>query len=159
MWYFLTLTSISAWFFSTVVVDFVAIPSVFRILDDPATAGLIGIKVFSTFNILEVIIAITGLVGAYFLRHKGLLVLSILTISIAFLYYFYLTPSIISASEVIRSFNELNSQVVEEKTREMAFFHELYVKMDSIKLLLLLCSLILLGMPRARKLAINEGKV
>lgn len=49
---------LGGWFFSTIVVDFFAVPNVFRTVTNLYEAGRVGIKIFARFNILELIFAV-----------------------------------------------------------------------------------------------------
>ncbi len=129
------------WFAATVAVDFLAIPAVFRTIPDVMLAGEVGMKVFSRFNYIELICA-TGLLLLAWFSPKGskkiLLIVSILLIFIASFYTFYLTPKII---ELTRLMNHAHQGVItglEDFNKEHESYHNFYVKMDSVKLFILL---------------------
>lgn len=138
----LLLIFLAAWFFTTIVVDFVAVPNVFRTVTSLEEAGKVGIKVFTSYNILELIfaLAITGIFWKLPAQNKllwGARVLAIILIIQILFYMFHLNPNIIEYSSQMHEIGIGNEgyEAVEDQHR---VYHHLYVKMDGFKLFALL---------------------
>lgn len=138
---YLSLFFTGGWLISTAVVDFVAIPTVFRSLPDPMVAGQIGIQVFQKFNPLELVCAVVLILGAISFKNLKLKIFSSALMSIVLSYLFYFTPGIISAAQRLDKYSgQPESAEYKEAKADHNFFHKTYVKIDGGKLLLLLLS-------------------
>jgi len=134
---------LAAWFFTTIVVDFVAVPSVFRTVTNLEEAGKVGIKVFTKYNILELIlgIVITGIFWKLPAQSKKLLwacrILSVILVILILFYMLHLNPNIIKYAGQMHEIGIGNEgfEAVEDQHR---FYHHLYVKLDGFKLFSLL---------------------
>ena len=134
---------VAPWLTMTCFVDFMVVPTVFRTVTELFVAGSLGIKVFTAFNYFEVVFAV-GILGIFlsFLKQKSIykveIIVSVLLMFIAIFYITYLTPKI---SELTVMWENADQFVPGTKTAasEMhAFYHDFYIKMDSVKLILLL---------------------
>lgn len=137
----------SVWFFASVVVDFVTIPTVFQqlksVTDGVILGGQIGVNVFRQFNILELIWAFSLLGVTAFNKEwnenlgkvKNLLAAFLLIIAI--LYTFYLSPNITSAHRVI-SASAIMPEAVVRASEKLDDFHRTYVTVEKFKVVALL---------------------
>lgn len=129
------------WWSTTCLIDFFLVPTLFRSLDDVMQAGAIGIKVFRTYNYIEVFLGLGLMTTAPLLFKKGKkapLILTVLLLFIASLYTGYLTPKIVDLTAMM---NQAHAGVItglEEINKEHQFYHHFYVRMDSVKIILLL---------------------
>jgi hypothetical protein len=159
----LNIVLLSAWLWTTALVDFVAVPTVFRTLSDLFVAGELGIKIFSKYNVLEMTFASLLLVQmlAIFLlpaktngADKILLVAVMALAALAFYYYFFLTPEIVELTKSWKEFfNTADGPAWEQKH---TLSHHLYVRLDSIKLVVLLIGLILSFVSLNKSLSIKK---
>ncbi len=129
------LFSLSGWLISTILVDFVVVPTLFSQIDDIMHAGTIGVILFTKMNVLEMVFSALILFSTIQMRRekqaKILLFGASCLAFIALLYYFHLTPRITGLT------NLLLVSPSEEVAREHQFYHDLYVKLDSLKLIIL----------------------
>lgn len=142
----LVMLSLSAWFFLSSFVDFIVIPGAFRVIGDVFKAGTLGISVFSTLNKIEVLLGATlvfSLLKSYDLAYKKVqMLISKVLFSIAVFFYYYLTPKIQVLTEKLTAagVDETAKAVVNQ---DHQFNHSLYVKLDVVKIILLLVLLVL----------------
>lgn len=131
-----------SWLFATIFIDFIAAPNIFRNVSSLKEAGTLGGIIFTSFNIIELILAVLVIVASFLLRSKGLggkvlKILSLSTLVLAIIYTFKLSPGIrdaqIAKSNYVHTDEEY--QVFEEKLNS---YHKSYVRLDSFKLLALL---------------------
>lgn len=130
---------ITAWFFMTVLVDIVAIPTVFRNISNLQEAGKIGMTLFGKFNKFEIFLGVVVLLGTLCLEEKSKLKISLAVVLLAFslFYTFYMTPMIGNASAQIHSVAITDPMYAVFK-KEHRTYHELYRYFDTTKLLILL---------------------
>jgi hypothetical protein len=138
------------WWGWTVLIDIFVIPTVFKTIDQFFVAGELGIAVFSKLNNLELITS--SILLATLLTHFGrkkkfsiLLILSFLTWTLAMIYFSYLTPKIVELTELWRKADLIGLSGVsgvEDIQQSHQYFHNLYIKFDSLKLLLLTAMLV-----------------
>lgn len=141
--FFLILTGI--WFGWTLLVDIFVIPSVFATVEDFFLAGDLGIAVFSKLNHLEVILSTFLLVIISFkvIKNKKLLPLlglTFLTWAIAMIYFSYLTPKLIELTNLWKKADLMGLTAlagISDVQQEHQFYHNLYIRIDVVKLLLL----------------------
>lgn len=139
----------SLWMGMTMSVDFVAVPLVFQTLTSLQEAGRLGIAVFLKFNSIEIFLSMVLFITSIleFLKNKNgrwpmtWVLFSILLTSLAVLYAFYLSPRIAFLGTEMHQF-PLESEPYLAIYKEHQFFHKLYVKLDSLKLLLLLTMIV-----------------
>ena len=141
---------LAAWLWTTALVDFVAVPTIFRTLTDLFVAGELGIKVFGKYNVLEVTfgsLLILQTLALFVLpiktnwAEKILLCLVVMLGILACYYHFSLTPEIVELTSSWKEhFNTPEATIWEERH---SVSHHLYVRLDSIKLFALFISLIL----------------
>lgn len=116
------------------MVDFVIVPTVFRNLPDVMQAGNLGVILFNKYNMLEFLLAL--ILVPVFIKmptHKSKKLIGIgvfLLLAIAGSYLFYLTPKLTELTSLMGQGGEV--------AQEHSFYHSLYVKIDSIKLIILL---------------------
>lgn len=133
------------WWGWTLLVDAFIIPTVFGHIDEFFIAGELGIAVFSKLNNLEVIVSsfILALIALTFFRTKKpllLLITSLLAWAIAMFYFIYLTPKIMELTalwkkaEVTGLFGIAGVPDIQAAHQ---FYHNLYIKLDVIKLIIL----------------------
>lgn len=132
----------------TLVVDFISVPLVFKSLASKEEAGKIGIKIFSRFNWFEVIYGIVLFVSAFLIKFHSPMkknayaVVAVTLFALSISYFYYITPTIVELSGQMHSLSA--GQELEAVQKSHDFFHKLYVKLDTLKLILLLCGMGLL---------------
>lgn len=144
-----------AWFFATAFIDFIAAPNIFRNVSSLKEAGTLGGIIFTSFNIIEMIFAIALIFFTILYKKKGskatmlLKVLAASTLVLAIVYTTTLSPGIRDTNIAKSNYTHTDEeyQVLEEKLRT---YHNLYVKLDSYKLLALLtmCGISITGLAR-----------
>ncbi len=136
---------VSMWLGWTVLVDFFVIPTVFKTIDNIFHAGDLGISVFSKFNNLELIVAsaLVGLISFQMTMNRKALMLLIMTILvwlIAMTYFSFLTPKLIALTELWKKTDLMGITGVAgipDIQQEHQFYHNLYIRIDGLKLILL----------------------
>ncbi len=141
----LTISLLVTWFVLTVFVDFFLIPSAFRQLADIFIAGELGITIFSKLNTFEIIFAVVLLglsIFSYIKNPNNIkkinIIIFIFLTSIASIYFFYLTSKIAHLTEIWKNSIVISEAAIETVKSEHNFYHNLYIKIDTIKLVLLL---------------------
>lgn len=135
----MVLPFVIAWFFMTVLVDIVAIPTVFRNISNLVEAGKIGMTLFGKFNKFEIFLAILVILGVFSMKEKSKLFISTAFILLGFslFYTFYMTPMIANTSIQIHQVAITDPQY-EILKRQHALYHNLYKYFDTTKMLILL---------------------
>lgn len=135
----LVLPFILCWFFMSVLVDIIAIPTVFKYTSNLEEAGKIGMTVFHRFNCFEIFFGVFVLLGMLSKKTKSkfFIGLSLLLLINALFYTFYMTPMIAEASIKIHQIGPTDPmyQVLQN---QHTTYHNLYRYFDSAKLLVLL---------------------
>lgn len=139
--YKITLMALSAWFWTTALVDFIAVPTVFRTIDSIVEAGRVGITIFSYYNLFEIFFAAILLFAAFtFSQQKwGKIILVwclILFIQVLF-YKFYITKQIAEAALTMQTLDVLGAEYGRLADLRQ-FYHQLYVNLDKFKLISIL---------------------
>jgi hypothetical protein len=128
-----------AWFFMTLLVDIVAIPTVFRNVSSLVEGAKIGMILFGKFNKLEIIMGFIVLLGTLSMKEKSRLFifLALVLLVFAFLYTFKMTPLIANNSQLMHSVLPTDPQyeILQKNNR---FYHDMYRSLDTTKLILLL---------------------
>jgi hypothetical protein len=145
------LTLVSLWWGWTVLTDFFVVPMVFKTINDFFNAGELGAALFSKLNALELIVSsLLVVITALKLReNKQVLpffILSVLGFSIVMLYFSFLTPKIIQLTDLWKKADEMGVSGIgdiPDVQQAHQYFHNLYIRIDSIKLIILT---ILLGL-------------
>ncbi|MFP5386134.1 MAG: hypothetical protein ACLGHN_08655 [Bacteriovoracia bacterium] len=140
---FLVLTSM--WLGWSLLVDFFIVPTVFATIDSFFQAGDLGIAVFSKLNKLEVIVStvLVSLFSFHFVKTKKglpLLVMVIFAWVIALSYFSFLTPKLVTLTELWKKTDLMGLTGVAEITdvqQEHQFYHNLYIGIDTLKIFLL----------------------
>lgn len=132
---------ISSWFFTSVVIDMVAVPAVFRNVSNIAEAGTVGMIVFSKYNILELVFSLGSLISIYLNKTIAkfnyiFAALFILFIN-ATVYTFYLSPRIVEINKKLYR-DEIALDIKETLQAAHDFHHHLYVGLEKGKVILLL---------------------
>lgn len=134
----------------TLTIDFMVLPKVFSVVKDIFLGGRIGRGLFTAFNYCEMtfsgllLILIFTMVFPKIWQKRAAIASAISLALITLLYEFYLTPGIINAT------NTLESIPLDEVERRAPvflnhqFFHQWYIRADSLKILLLLFLMVLL---------------
>lgn len=154
----LALLMAAIWMSATALVDFLIVPTLFRSLDDVMSAGIIGVKLFTIFNYLELVFGFAMIVGIWksfkYFNHRSLawanLSNAILLFVIALFYTSFLTPELTQLTYQIKSGGDSHIMASHD------FFHKLYVKIDSIKLLLTIFSTVALSYQLRQRLKENK---
>lgn len=156
----LLLVLVSVWWAWTLLVDLVVVRTLFANIDDFFRAGEIGIQLFSKLNLLEVIVgslivALLSFALTWNKNFKPFLILSVLTWGLAMFYFAFLIPKIIFLTDLWKRADLMGITSVAgipDIQQEHQFYHNLYIGLDSFKLILLSC-LILLTIWKREKLA------
>ncbi len=131
-----------AWFLASFFIDIMAVPLVFQNVSSRDEAARLGVLIFSRFNIVEMILVILLITSVYFSHFKKSFKIrtSILTIIFPLYYISFLTQKIASLNE--EKINAIDEKILSEIQVSLDFYHHLYVRMDGIKLLIILFLLI-----------------
>ncbi len=142
----LTIPLLVSWFLLTIFVDIFTVPAVFRNSSSIVDAGKIGMLVFGRFNKFELIFSIlifSGLILDYQKDHKKrFLIIGVGLILWALLYNFYMTPMISNTTFEIHKTNMADPLYAQLQSKH-AYYHTLYRKLDSTKILVLLVFIIM----------------
>lgn len=142
--YFMSCLLLGLWLGATVAVDFFAVPAVFQNVSNLNEAAGVGMSVFARFNTLELILSIVLLILwplAHRLKfkskkHATIFIFEFFLLILATSYFFYFTPEITKLSLAkANAFEESERQMLEHS---IATLHSLYIKLDSLKLIILL---------------------
>lgn len=136
----LVLPFILCWFFMTVLVDIITIPTVFRNSKSIEDAGKIGMTVFGRFNYFEIFFSFSILVAAIINWGQGkrkwfYFALPLFTLSL--LYTFYMTPMISNTTFAIHA-TDITDPMYAVLQGQHARYHNLYRTFDTAKLCVLL---------------------
>lgn len=136
------------WLAPSVLIDFVAAPAIFRNVSSLQEAGTLGMVIFKSFNSLElvlslIILVISGLLIMEKKLKKLWLGFFILLVFWASFFRFYVSPTIVEINTERWELPE-DSKKYESLTNSHQFYHELYVKMEGTKVILLLGAIIIL---------------
>ena len=127
-----------AWFIATFFIDILAVPAVFQNVSSRDEAARLGVLIFKRFNFVELVFSIGLLVFFYFSDFKKMITVRVTAICAAFpiIYTILLTPKIVQYNEAkINAIDEAKLEIIQQS---LDLYHGLYVKMDSVKLILLL---------------------
>lgn len=135
----------SMWWGWTLLVDAFIIPTVFGYVEGFFLAGELGIAVFSKLNGLEVIVSsfLLALISLHFLRSRKpviLVIVSLLAWIIVMIYFSYLTPKIVELTKLWKQAEETGLSGIAgipDIQQAHQFYHNLYIKLDVIKLIIL----------------------
>lgn len=135
------------WIAPSVLVDFVAAPSIFRNVSSLQEAGTLGMVIFRAFNTLEVVLALGVFVTSLLLMKeqkfkKPWMVLFTTVVILAGVFRFHITPSIIEINKERWELPEESTKYVELSERHN-FYHKLYVKLEGTKVILLAIGLVM----------------
>ena len=136
---------ISSWLAWTSLVDFFVIRTVFGIVDNFFQAGELGIAVFAKLNHLEIITssALMAVLGYQLRKNKNalpLFVMALVVWPIPIFYFSYLTPKIMELTALWKQADLMGITAVAgipDIQQEHQFYHNLYIGIDAVKLLLL----------------------
>jgi len=134
----LTLPFLISWLFMSLLVDIVAIPTVFKNVSSLEEAGRVGMTVFARFNCFEIFLATFISLGLLSREKKsrGLISLSLGLLILACFYTFYMTPQITQAGIMVHKIS-VTDPMYEVLQKQHTTFHNLYRSFDSVKLLVL----------------------
>ncbi len=156
--YSLFLIVVSLWWGWTVLVDMFIVPTVFKTIDQFFQAGDLSIAVFSKLNNLELVLAsiLVGLFSYQMIKNKKalmLLVPSIVVWLIAMTYFTFLTPKLVEMTELWKKTDLMGITGVAgipDIQQAHQFYHNLYITLDVVKLLLL-SAMLLIGVIKEEK--------
>ena len=138
---------LASWLSLVAYTDFVVVPTVFTTLTSRIEAGELGMKVFSALGFFETICSIVlffcGIVIFKKFRTKRaayLFVFATVLCGSALLGKFYMTPKITELNTLKYTLSESSPEYV-EADRDHQFYHDLYVKLDGAKMLLLIAGI------------------
>lgn len=135
----LTLPFILSWFFMSVLIDIIAIPTVFKNISNLQEAAKIGMTVFHRFNYFEIFFGVCVLVGVILrpIKTKWMVLLSVALLIVSFIFTFYMTPMI--ANNSIKMHQVLVTDPMYQVLRdEHNKYHTLYRYFEMAKLFALL---------------------
>lgn len=139
---------LTSWLSTTLAIDFMAVPTVFKGLPDVYLAGNVGIQLFSKYNLIEIIMGILCIgLGFLTLRSyeaKALMAVSIALLGLAIVYKFYLSPQIAHFAGLMEGATDKGSDIFVKAAEKHSFFHGLYIKLDSGKIALLIVNIVLI---------------
>lgn len=130
---------ICAWFFMTVLVDVVAVPTVFRNVSKLQEAGKIGMTLFGKFNRFEIFFSLFIFMGTLSMKVKSKELISIATVLLVFslFYTFYMTPLIANNSLEMHAVAITDPSYAVLKMNNTKY-HVFYRYLDTTKLFVLL---------------------
>lgn len=135
---------LGAWIVLTVAVDFIAIPTVFRTLQDINLGGSVGIELFPKVNKVEMILASLLLIGILYKQKvkekmfdRFILIQSFFLFLLSFAYSFFLSPEIKRLTLLIQS-KSFDVNALADLQIQHSFYHHLYIKLEGVKLIFLL---------------------
>ncbi|MFA6235889.1 MAG: hypothetical protein WC635_01070 [Bacteriovorax sp.] len=130
---------LTAWFFMTVLVDIVAIPTVFRNISNLEEAGKIGMTLFGKFNCIEMFFGMCVLLGTVSIKEmpKWLVAFPVLLLSFSIVYTFYMTPMIARTGIEMHAVAVTDPQYAVFK-HQLKIYHDIYRYFDTTKLLMLI---------------------
>lgn len=131
-----------SWFFASVFIDFIAAPSIFRNVSSLREAGTLGGIIFTSFNVIEIILGTLLIMSSFLYCKKSLSTyvlkgLSLITLVLAITYASWLSPGIKNAN-IEKSKLVHTDKMFEVYSTQLRDYHDLYKKLDSLKLLSLL---------------------
>lgn len=134
------------WLAPSVLVDFVAAPSIFRNVSSLQEAGTLGMIIFKSLNTLEVLLALPVLILSGLLAReekikKYFMPLFVLLFIWAGMFRFYISPTIIDINEKRYELSETSSEY-KELSNQHDFYHKLYVKLEGAKVIMLVAGLV-----------------
>ncbi len=148
----------SMWLAWTLLVDFFVIPAVFAQVPDFFMAGHLGITVFTRLNQLEFPLAsllflLSILQVKKYTTPKLLIPLCFLLLGIAGLYLFSLTPKLTMLTEAWEYAERMGTLGLagEDVQQLHQSYHRTYVALDSVKILLLLIHITVIGVFLSRR--------
>lgn len=136
----------ASWLAWTVLIDFVAVPTLFRNLSDFFLAGDIGILLFTKLNSLEIVLASALLAICWLSLAQGnkaaraLFLSSLFLWIIVMIYLNYLTPRLTlltglwKKAEVLGTLSIAGFDDIQQAHQQQ---HRLYICLDGVKMLLL----------------------
>lgn len=142
--YFMSTLLLGLWFGATIAVDFFAVPAVFQNVSNLNEAAAVGMSVFARFNSLEFILSfmlvfLWPLAQGFQFKSKKqvfIFIFEVALIALTASYLFYFTPEISKLSLAkANAFEESERNALEQS---IATLHSLYIKLDSLKLIILL---------------------
>lgn len=137
---YLLVSSLVLWFGFTCFIDFKVVPTVFRESTNLFDGARIGIQVFSSFNYIELVLALLILLSVWKLkRNKIEYILSTILLFIGSFYLLYLSPKISLHGLKLENLGEGGI----DHDELFDFYHSLYIKTDSVKLILLFAMILL----------------
>ncbi len=122
----ITFFVLASWFSMTCLLDFLVVPLVFRNIQNFFEAGKLGIKLFSSFNYVEVIFSLILLIALIKKGNWKKYVLAFMLLGFSLFYLLYLTPNIIEWAANWEAHKPSSS-----------FHHQLYRNLETFKIAVL----------------------
>lgn len=145
----LILCALSAWLGMVIFTDFIVVPAVFTTISKRLEAGELGMSVFAALGSFEVVVGLfiflaAGIVLKKFKTRRALILffLASTLYGLTLMGRFYLTPELTVINRAKYTLEESSSEYQQLNQRHQ-FLHGLYVKLDSIKMLLLISGLLM----------------
>ena len=145
------------WFVATMFIDMMAVPLVFQNISSRDEAALVGVGVFKRFNNIELIVF---LLSALLMKFTNIFSMKDFLLKLSYLaffpfyYFFFLTNKIVSLNA--KKMNEIDYKALELIQIDLDFYHQLYVRLDSIKIILILISVILIIRQISKNISIHS---
>jgi hypothetical protein len=145
LWPSIFLILVSMWWGWTVLVDMFIIRTVFASVSNFFEAGELGIAVFTKLNNLELIVAtaLVGIISFQISKNKKLIKLFVLTMMVwimAMSYFAFLTPKLVELTQLWKQSEQaglIGSISVPDIQQAHQYYHNLYIALDVVKLILL----------------------
>lgn len=143
----LILMLLSFWLGWSILTDFVVVPTTFKTIHDFFNAGELGMGLFMQLNCLEFVVG-CSLFSLFAIeiskKHKLYVTFSLLLICLTIVstYLFYLTPKLIHLTQLWKSADTQGLALIKnigDIQQEHQFFHQIYIKLDTLKIFLLSC--------------------
>lgn len=143
----LLLVFLTFWLAPSILIDFVAAPAIFRNVSNLQEAGTLGMVIFRAFNSLEIILSVGVFITSFLLMKEGKfkkpwIILFSTVVIFAGIFRFHVTPTIIDVNRERWELPEDSARYI-ELTEKHSFYHQLYVKMEGTKVILILAGLIM----------------
>ncbi len=139
---------LASWLSLVTYTDFIIVPTVFKTLTSRVQAGELGMKVFSALGSFEVLTSIIlffcaiAIFKKFRTKRAGyLFVFATVLCGFALLGKFYMTPKITELNILKYTLSETSPDFI-KADRDHQFYHDLYVKLDGAKLLLLIAGIL-----------------
>lgn len=157
IWPTLALILSVAWLAWTVLVDFFVVPAVFQNVAQFFEAGKLGVVLFNRLNMLEfplatALLIFVSLTFKRFSSLKWLIPVSVVLLGIAGIYLFSLTPKLTALTSAWEYADKMGTLGAggEDVQQLHQTYHNAYIALDTVKLVLLAGQTVVLGVFSSR---------